>query len=370
MRNLVLVFILVSISNVLLAQQKIELTNWLKGGPVKVYMPIFNELKNVDGANYNQADFLKNLNVQFEQFNIKEGLPINLAGSEFQWSDIQIAQDSLIPGDIDSIHVILLATYLNTDSWINPKIKIKTNALCEIYIDNSLEKSKSSTGIGETEFSVKLNRGKHLILLKLISTGNQIRLSASAELAEEYDAVKISQSNNPDRTVTISDILDGEKIRSAQISPSGNYLIVSVNEVLAESGNNNAYWMLKDLRTGKDVMYFRNQKIGQLSWLPRSDRLTYTVSSDEMTDIYVYDLANGNEQLVANDLKNMSYFKWAPGEEFIVYAVSIQADKPGDLKRIFGNDDRLPYFRDRSYLHLFLRISLYSLEYLQISKIN
>ena len=54
---------------------------------------------------------------------------------------------------------------------------------------------------------------------------------------------------------------------------------------------------------------------------------------------------------VAKKIDNLSWFSWSPTEDFIVYSTHIKGEKTGDLKRIFGNDDRLPYFRDRSYLH-------------------
>ncbi len=45
--------------------------------------------------------------------------------------------------------------------------------------------------------------------------------------------------------------------------------------------------------------------------------------------------------------------QWSPNEDYFLFSRNEEAEKPGDLKRIFGNDDRIPNTRDRTYLYFF-----------------
>jgi dipeptidyl aminopeptidase/acylaminoacyl peptidase len=352
MKNLIIVLFIILIPGFLWAQQNVEIKTWLKVGPQKINMPAFSNIKNVDGESFKESDLLKSTIFTLSAEKIKEGSEIFIADKTYKWTSFTLPADSSVVSGIDSGQIILLASYINIDCWSNPKFKVKTDALVEIYIDSKLEKSKSSSAFEETSFNEKLNNGKHLIVIKLLSSGKQVKLNVKLEFDKSFANCKTETSLSPLRNVTINDVLDGKKISSALISPSGNFLIINIKEVYCGSGTNQSSFELKDLKTGKDILELNNQQISGLKWLPRSDKFSYTLSHDQVTDIYVYDLINAKENLIAKDLKNFSYYLWAPNEENIVYTENIEAPQPGDLKRIYDNDDRIPNYRDRSFLNL------------------
>ena len=334
------------------AQQNFEIKNWLKAGPQKIDMPVFSAVKNPDGEVFKTSDLLKSTLFNYNSEPIQEGSPAFIAGKAFQWSALEINSDSLLTLQIDSGQILLLAAYISTDCWCNPKFKLKTDALCEIYIDNKLEKSKTNSGLTEVSFSEKLNRGKYLVFLKILGLSMQVKLNFKVENEGLNTNCKIESGLSPLRNTTIEDVLDGKKISAALISPSGNYLIITLNETFNGTGNSQSGFFLKDLKTGKDIMSFNNQRLNSIKWLPKSDKFSYTVLNDKNTDIFVFDVPNGKEIKIADNLQNFASYSWAPDESFIVYSENVEAEKPGSLQRIYDNDDRMPDFRDRSFLNL------------------
>ena len=85
--------------------------------------------------------------------------------------------------------------------------------------------------------------------------------------------------------------------------------------------------------------------------MPKRDKLTYSAEFDGASEIFVYNIESGVEKSVADGIKDLSNFVWSPTEDYLIYSEYKVADKPGDLKRVYGSDDRLPYFRNRSFLH-------------------
>jgi len=352
MKNLIVIIMLILSPEIFWAQQKVEINKWLMAGPHKINMPALSKVKNVDGELFKQSDLLSNTSVNIDAERIKEGANFFILDKAYQLIPVALKEDSLLISGIDSNAVVIAAAYISTDCWSNPKFSINTDAICQIYLDNKLEKSKVSSGLSETTFNEKINSGKHLLVVKLLSTGKQIKLSAKIDFGDKFTNCVTAASLSPSRNITINDVLDGVKISNTLISPSGNYLIINTNEVMNGSGKNQSGFILKDLRTGKDLMNFRNQRFNGLKWLPKTDRFSYTVNQDENTDIYIYDVNSSRESIVSQDIKNFSSYNWAPNEEFIIWSEYDEAPKPGDLQRVYDNDDRLPDYRSRYFLNI------------------
>ncbi|NJO89134.1 MAG: hypothetical protein HC831_09360 [Chloroflexia bacterium] len=249
---------------------------------------------------------------------------IAIGNKTFKWNHLAISDDSIVTTCKDSNTVFLLATYISVDQWVNATIKLNSNALFEVYIDNELKKSKTNNTLDEASVSMKLNKGKHPLILKFLTTSNITKFKGSISFDKEIPPSSIQTSLNPKRIISIDDILLGEKITSFQVSPSGNYLLVNYTETVDISGNTKKYTVLKNLKTNLNVTVFRNQNISLVKWLPRTDRLSYLVSQD----LFVYDITSATEKLIASDIENLSDYQWSPKEDFIVYTEDIEAENP------------------------------------------
>jgi dipeptidyl aminopeptidase/acylaminoacyl peptidase len=152
--------------------------------------------------------------------------------------------------------------------------------------------------------------------------------------------------------MNIHDVVDGMQINSSQISPSGNYLLTQYSDVQKGSGESVKHTILKNLEKNQNVFVFRNKEVSQIKWLPSSDVLSYTIDVNGKTNIYMYDVEMAKETLLSSGIENFSYYQWSPNEMYLIYAEREKAEDPGDLKRIYGNEDRIPGFRNRYFLSM------------------
>ncbi|MGQ7871300.1 prolyl oligopeptidase family serine peptidase [Sunxiuqinia sp. sy24] len=329
--------ILMMFAQYVLGQNSVALKNWELATLPQVQLPAFADVPNVDGNKFEKSDLLKQLQPSFDR-------------ADYQWETIELANDSLIQ-KTSAKELVLLSGYLSVDRWTKGSLTISLNAVAEIYVDGDLQKTQQEDKLADNKIELKLQAGKHEVMLKVIAPAEPLKLDAEFVADEEFENTQVDWSLSADRFLTIHDVLDGEDISSASVSPSGKYVLISYSEVVRGSGKSKSWKEVYDLEQKKNVLVLRNAGISQIKWLPVSDRLSYILRFEEKAELFVYDLLSGLEKSVAQNMDDFSGYRWAETEDFVIYTRSVKADKPGDLKRIFGNDDRLPYFRSRSYLN-------------------
>lgn len=338
MKKLKLILILAIIIQFAQAQNAVEMKKWMQSNPQKIYMPAFSDVKNITGDTFGEADLLIKTSIDPNQKSIV-------------WKQMEVGADSLVINQTEKNNLLLLKTYLSVDQWTKASLNISLNAYYEVYLDQELIKTKKTNDLSETKIDVKLHRGNHSILIKLLTGENNLKLQSKLEYTEDFANCNAVSTLLPNRALTINDILEGKYLSSAQISPSGKYALITYAEVIHDSGKSKKYTEIYDLEKQKNITVLRNKDISNVSWLPRTDRLTYSSEFESESEIFIYDLLSGVEKSIAKGIKNLSGFSWSPTENFIIYSDYIIAEKPGNLKHIFGNEDRLPYFRNRSFLY-------------------
>jgi dipeptidyl aminopeptidase/acylaminoacyl peptidase len=195
-----------------------------------------------------------------------------------------------------------------------------------------------------------LGTGVHGLLLKMISTDKSLRFAAG--ITTDNNEAELTWTSIPGRTLTIHDILEGKSVSNAKLSPSGKYLLVQSNEILPGSGKSQQSFSIYDLELNRNLFAVRNNAF-RADWLPETDRLYYQVEKDGYTDVLLWDMNTGDESLAASGLTSPGNITWSPKEDYFLFLHNQEAEKTGDLKRIFDNDDRIPGTRNRSYLYLF-----------------
>ncbi|WP_430974399.1 prolyl oligopeptidase family serine peptidase [Sunxiuqinia rutila] len=318
-------------------QNKLALKNWELTRVEQAHLPAFADVPNVDGNKFEKSNLLKQLQLSFDH-------------TDYQWETVAVSEDSLIQ-PATAGELLLLSGYLSVDRWTKGALTISLNAVAEIYVDGELQKTQQEAKLSDNKMDLKLEAGKHPVMLKVIVPEESLKLNAEFAADEEFAEAQSDWSLSADRFLTIHDVLDGKDVSSASVSPSGKYVLINFSEVVKGSGKSKSWSEVYDLDQQKNVLVMRNAGISQLKWLPVSDRLSYILRFDDKAELFVYDLLDGTEQSIAREIEDFSGYSWAKTEELVIFSRSHKADKPGDLKRIFGNDDRLPYFRSRSSLN-------------------
>jgi dipeptidyl aminopeptidase/acylaminoacyl peptidase len=317
------------------AQKNVPCTQWKLSETYLLTMPAFADRPSVDGKEFDLAALL-------------ESAQANAEGAR-NWQEIIMGNDSLIATVKGKDRLLQLAGFLKSDRWTKATMTVSTNAIYELYLDGSKIKTQSKPSDKPVKIDFVADNGIHEVLLKMLTTGDSLRLAAGVAPAGKDGNAVLGWSSDPQRMVTIHDILDGEEVAGASLSPSGKYLLLRINEVLPGTGKTLSHFRIYDMELKKNVTALRDVSL-RADWLPSTDRLCYQERKDNVSDIYVYDVQGGTETLVARALKSPGRITWSPDESYFVFTRTDEAAKTGDLKRVFDNDDRIPGTRDRSYL--------------------
>ena len=129
-------------------------------------------------------------------------------------------------------------------------------------------------------------------------------------------------------------------------SPDGKYLLTY-------------YWnnySAKRSRTWQELTEVKSGRVihpnvpTNARWMPTSNRLYYTVKGNTANDLIVFDPATMREEVLMENLPE-GRFVWSPTEDYLVYTDTDKGkEAEGPLKQILMPDDRIPGWRDRSYL--------------------
>jgi hypothetical protein len=317
-----------------MAQNKIECIEWRVSAANQLYLPVFADKQSVDGKKFDHAALLES--VQADDANL------------VKWQIVNLGSDSLIASVNGKDQLLQLAGFVKSDRWTKAFLNISTDAIFELYLDGNKIKNQGMSTDNPVKIDLTLGTGVHGLLLKLLSTGKTTHFGASIT-AENSKAI-LMWTVNPNRTVTIHDILEGESVGDARISASGKYILIQMNEVMPGSGKLQHSFRIYDIELSRNLISLRNNTL-RAAWLPKTDKLFYQVEKEGKYDVYLYDVRTGEESLAASGLKSPQRISWSPNEDYFLFSHTLEAEKPGDLKRIFGNEDRIPDTRDRSYLY-------------------
>ena len=336
MKRIFSVILLTMLAGGLLPAQNNVSCNLWKVSPInQLTMPAFAAQPSVDGKAFDQAALLESAQPD------PEGIR--------NWAGIVIGNDSLITAVKGKDQMVLLAGFLKSDRWTKAVLTISTNALFDLYLDGEKVKTQGKASDKPVKVDLEVDNGVHELMLKILTTGDSLRLAAGIAPSGKDGKAVLGWSDNPQRMVTIHDILEGEEVSGASLSPSGKYLLLRINEVLPGSGKTQSHFRIYDMDLKKNIIALQNVGI-RAGWMPASDRLSYQVNKDDVSDIYLYDVQSGDETIVVQGLKSPGRIQWSPDETYFLFTRTVEAEKTGNLKRIFDNDDRIPGDRDRSNL--------------------
>jgi len=329
-----LLLILIAVATT--AQNKTECNVWRISGVNQLFLPFFADQPSVDGKKFDAAALLEN--VQADDADMKT------------WPVITLPVDSLVTSVNGECQLVRMTGFISTDRWTKASVNISTNAIFELSLNGKKVKSQGRPSERPVKIDLTLGTGIHELSLKLISTEKTLRFGA--DISAATDQAVLAWNTDPGRTLTINDVLEGVNISGARLSPSGKYVLIQTTEVLPGSGKSQSSFRVYDMELNRNLFALRNNAL-RADWMPRSDRFFYQVEREGTSVVIIYDMKTGTESVAASGLKSPGRIVWSPAEDYFVYSKNEEAEKTGDLKRVFDNDDRIPGTRNRSYLYIY-----------------
>ncbi len=253
----------------------------------------------------------------------------------------------------------LLSFFINGDSYGKGKLTITSPNPLELYIDNAKRATKTQVNdslhqAGSVDATLNNFTNNSRVIIKLLASAeNKTNPAVKIELKPEKEDSLLHYSFNADngkRRISINDILEGTRLSSSSVSPSGRFVLLRLSETL-KGGKSRSYTEVYDARQKRTVLS-ESANRSQLRWMPKSDLLSYVEEGDNGNQMYTLDPLTSKTKLIAQNLPKES-FHIAPDENSLFYSSkeTVSASSPSGLRRLIGIDDRQPNYRDRYYLY-------------------
>ncbi|MDR0421771.1 MAG: S9 family peptidase, partial [Proteiniphilum sp.] len=255
----------------------------------------------------------------------------------------------------------LLSLCVAGDRYGKGKLTVTSPNPLELWIDNVKRATKTQVNdslhqSGSVDTNLNGSANNMRIVIKMLTSAEyKADPAVKIELKpDEKDSLLVYTFNNRDRRrISINDILEGKRVNSSSVSPSGRFVLLSLRETLP-GGNGHNFTEVYDTKLKRTVFSEPGNR-DQLNWMPKSD-LLYYVTGDDNTKrkraILTLDPLTAETKILVEGLPN-EHFRMAPDEQSVFFSTkqSITVSNPGGLKRLLGIDDRLPGYRDRYFLY-------------------
>ena len=251
--------------------------------------------------------------------------------------------------------IYVLKTQIRAERFLKGKLKVTSPVRWEVFID---EVSKQTKDAAEDSISSASSRDIALTLeperdyeitIKLLSTAeDKAAPTLKCEFIKDnkFKDIACTLDPNAKKRFSLDNTVYGNRVISVAISPSGKYLLTRYwNNHAAKRSR--TYCQLTELKTGKVLL--DNARDG-MRWIPKSDKLYYTVTALSGNDVITLDPATLNEETLLKGIPEQS-FTWSPNEDFLIYYPREEGEEEqGALRRIVSPADRIPNTRGRSFL--------------------
>lgn len=323
------------------AQEKV--TEYNVYPAVSVRMPIQGDSVNFVGEKFTAKELLKtDINLELDSRPC-ERMSVDAAGYVRR---TKADKDNLL---------YLFATNLRAERFMKGTLNVYSPARFEVFVNGVSKQFKTTvedslSQVRPTAVSLRLEPEiDYEIVIKLLSaTGDKMQPMLKCEFEKEKDFANVSYQMKPDlkRRFALSNTMFGSRVRLVSISPDGKYLLTCYadNYSLKRSRTR---CELTELKTGRMILPNVDEKA---RWMPRSNKLYYTVTGNQQNDLVIFDPATMRGEVA---LKNVPEgdFAWSPTEDYLIYSPDDEGEKvTGPLKRLLHPDDRIPNSRSRNYL--------------------
>jgi dipeptidyl aminopeptidase/acylaminoacyl peptidase len=353
------------ISPGLFASEKLVISRWLAIEPVELNYPVFHEVKNTQGKTFTDRDLLG-----FDFFDLGDYFPEE--GLTLGWTGLQQRTWSMAPTDENGYLVLggeaapgkpqmtYLAAYIRADRWLTTQLEIKSPYMLEAWLNGKRIGTKTSmeeeeNTVGRVSQQLKLPRGNHLLVIKTLrppKDGLQWKVMANLEVKDPYSTSDLVPNLRPETIKNISHVMDGVKVGSVNPSPDGRFYLVNYSRSLPPSDQSESWSEVKSFTGNRLVHSFRHARVSRLSWLPKSNAVSFTSTRDGKSAIHWQHMETGEQRIIMEDVENLAGFRWSPDESYIIY--TLREDGKGadaTMRQVLGMQDRPGHWRHRSFLY-------------------
>ena len=253
----------------------------------------------------------------------------------------------------------LLSFFLKGNSYGKAKLTVTSPNLLEVYINGEKKATKSNAtdslsnaGSAEATLNGMLNNSR--VVVKLLSSKKNPFDSAAVKIevkpSEEDSLLNISFSDNSSRRIEIKDILEGKRVTSSKISPSGRFVLLQLSETL-EGGDTKSYIEVYDNNQKRTILNETANR-SQLKWMPNTDNLSFVLDSEHGRSLVAFHPLTMESNIIAEGLPKEN-FTIAPDEKSMFYSSkeTLSVSSPSGLKRLLAPDDRQPNYRDKYFIY-------------------
>lgn len=246
-----------------------------------------------------------------------------------------------------------LKTNIRARRYAKGKLKMHTNSMADVLVDGqsvirkenadsaAVDQESPLTLMPEVDYEVQVN------LLSLATDPADTEFSLEFVPDNDFEDVTVEMSPDMKRYFEIEDINLGPRVSRVSLSPDGKYLLVAYSRMY--DADNTRHWtVLQETASGRVV---DSTVPAGAAWMPKGSRLYWTQEMEPgKFDIYVRDVTKGTTALAVQGVPDR-HFSWSPDESYGIYYKYENAEAPtGVMRRYEAPDDRLPGYRDRSYL--------------------
>lgn len=309
--------------------EKTTVRQYNYAGPYPVQTPFMSDSVNVDGRTFDKTELLKT--------------PLSLSLIRENPRTVETDSDGryLLPVPDQGTALHLLSFYLNSDRFVRGNLQIDGSGNYAVYLDERLQKPNGNT------LSLTLEPRRYEVVLKYLSTPGRpdtLRVAFNTDTDARVEA-----TIRPEKRYTLSEVFDGRRIRRADLSPDGRYLIVAYQETFP-GGDRKTFTRVTE-RTSNRIIMETDGEAREMRWMPRSNRVYYTRRGMQGRELVVLDPVARKETVQARTLPEGS-FRIGPTEDFLLFTLREKGpEKDAAMQEILTPDDRQPGWRTRSFLH-------------------
>ncbi|QZT37685.1 prolyl oligopeptidase family serine peptidase [Halosquirtibacter xylanolyticus] len=304
----------------------------------QLHLPAFSKQGDVDYKKTTYKQVLSSYHTEFDKMALNPSL---------KWE--QVVETEITKHLTLQKNLFLLETNIETGEWVKTSFDIKINNPTKIYLDHKLIKEYKDTASTTLKIPMKLTLGSHHLTIAMA----QIQEKSIFESSLKKDDHQISYtptSSQYKRVLSLEDLLDGTKISSAKLSPSGNYYAIILKDLV--KGKGHYRYQVRNFKTKRIIKEWRYESLISFRWEKYNDILVYGKEGDVDYDIVSYNPVNAETKIIYTGIKKLNYFYLSPHADKIFYTQNIYKEKKEDLKRIYTPDDRIAKYRNRYGLRM------------------
>ena len=320
------------------AQEEIKVEQYQCSKLIPVKNPVLIDSTNLKKSTFERKDFLQTV-VDFDLIRNSNQVLTATDGVAI----LEYAKDKAVQ---------LLMFNIDVTDYTKAKLKLTSTEMFELYINGKKEKTKetkedSLSRVNTITLDLTMEPGRHEVIIKRFALYKNFNQSEIKTIIapESKTAAPLQVSIGTKRNITINDMIEGRRVIGTSISPSGNYYMVTYEEVF----NGGERTETCEICTWKDnrVVYRFPSSI-RAYWMPASDQVYYWRKGQAEQNFFVMDLAALEEKKLANEIK-INSVRVSPDEKYMIVhqREDIQEDKK-DLKRHLSPSDRAGGFRLRN----------------------